>query len=74
MLKLDFIVIAVAISWFLCSEKPETNEQDLDGAALSAASDTVTETGDAPEEHGALGWWLKVGSLAALTAIVLKVL
>ena len=73
MLKLDVIVIAVAISWFLCSERPETNEPDPDGEVLSIASDTVTETTDAPEEHGALSGWLKVGSLVALITIALKV-
>ena len=73
MLKLDFIIIAVAISWFLCSERPETNEPEIDGEELSAANNTVTETADAPEEHGVLGWWLKVGSLVAVVAIALKV-
>ena len=73
MLKLDVIVIAIAISWFLCSDRLETNEQDIDGEALIAASDTVTETADAPEEHGTLRGWLKLGSLVALAAIVLKV-
>lgn len=73
MLKLDVIIIAIAISWFLCTERPETNEPDIDGEALSAVSDTATETADAPEEHGSLRGWLKLGSLVAVTAIVLKV-
>ena len=73
MLKLDVIIIAVAISWFLCSERPEPNEHNLDDETVNNASDTITETADTPTEHGTLGTWIKLGSLVALVAIVLKV-
>ncbi len=72
MLKLDVIIIAVAISWFLCSERPETDEQDLDSDMVSDANDTITETADTPAEHGILRGWVRLGSLVALVVIVLK--
>ena len=73
MLKLDVIIIAIAISWFLCSERPETSEHSPDDETVNDASDTITETADIPAEPGALEIWIKLGSLVALVAIVLKV-
>ena len=84
MLKTEIIFLAVAISWFLCSERPETNEQNSDNMVTSDDGESITEdANDAternplePETTGATRarGWARLGAITALAAIVLAVI
>lgn len=82
MFKTEVILIAVAISWFLCSERPETGDQVSDSEVADGGK-TITEATDdiegyrtpEPEPTDAIQTevWIKLGALAALATIVLAV-
>ena len=79
MLKTQIIFLAVAISWFFCTERPETDTQALDS---KVADSEIAD--DSPEEHRApepepmdvnrAEGLIKLGALATLTVIVLAII
>jgi len=53
MLKTQIILIALAVSWFLCSERPQTDEQISDGKTAVSEGNTIAETNNSVAEHDA---------------------
>ena len=82
MFKTEIILIAIAMSWFLCSERPETGVQVSDSEVADGGK-TITEATDdiegyitpEPEPTGVTRTevLVKLGALAALATIVLAV-
>ena len=74
----------MAISWFLCSERPEISEQNSDNIVTSDDGEAITEdANDAaernplePETTGATParGWIRLGAITALAVIVLAVI
>ena len=84
MLKTEIIFLAVAISWFLCSERPEINEQNSDNTVTSDDGEAINQDTNDAAEHDPLepettsdtraGGWVRLGAITALAAIVLAVI
>ena len=84
MAKTQIIFLAVIISWFLCSERPEISEQDSDNMVTNDDGEAITEdANDAaernplePETTGAAQarGWIRLGAITALAVIVLAVI
>jgi len=77
MFKTQIILIAIAISWFLCSERPETDAQLHNDETIKNEADTMTETdGDASKENSTgitrIKGWVRLSTMAALVVIVLR--
>jgi len=50
MFKTEIILIAIAMSWFLCSERPETGVQVSDSEVADGGK-TITEAADDVEGY-----------------------
>ncbi len=82
MLKTQIILLAVAMSWFFCTERPETDTQALDSKVADNDGEAITD--DGPEEHrtpepepmdvNRAEGLIKLGALATLTVIVLAII
>lgn len=82
MFKIEVLLIAIAISWFLCSERPETGVQVSDSEVADGGKMITEATDDVegyitpePEPTGVIRTevLVKLGALAALATIVLAV-